>query len=312
MLSSLLLLASSDTTVVEDVTEGASETVENVADSAVDQLQSFGDLFSFFNLSNVLSIGARVLVIVLVLGLAYRGARILVNRAYVARYKVGSVSEESHKQLETSRRMVLSVIFYATIILGVMAVMGIFGFDIRALAASAGIAGAALVFISQNVILDWINGIFILVERQFSVGDYVKIGEYAGEVQSITIRHTVIKTDFNETVSIPNGDINIVVNYTQDPVTEFFDIRLHDATRLDDGKEALLKACTAVNHQFGALLISPCRILGVQGIAGPSVTMRLTFQSKKGDTYPILRALRETCLRELNAVGQGYPQRHEE
>ena len=52
MLSSLLLLASSDTTVVEDVTEGASETVENVADSAVDQLQSFGDLFSFFNLSS--------------------------------------------------------------------------------------------------------------------------------------------------------------------------------------------------------------------------------------------------------------------
>ena len=58
--------------------------------------------------------------------------------------------------------MVLSVIFYATILLGAMAILSIFGFDMRALAASAGIAGAALVFISQNVILDWINGVFIL------------------------------------------------------------------------------------------------------------------------------------------------------
>lgn len=308
MFNDLMLLASSESTVVDDAAEKAAETAESVTDSAVDQLQSFGDLFSFFNLSNLLSIGVRVLVIVLVLGLAYRGARILVNRAYAARYKVGGLSEEGRKQLETSRRMVNSIVFYVTIILGAMAVMGIFGFDIRALAASAGIAGAALVFISQNVILDWINGIFILVERQFSVGDYVKLGEYSGEVQSITIRHTVIKTDFNETVSIPNGDINIVVNYTQDPVTEFFDIRLHDATRLEEGKTALLKACTTVNHQHGALLLSPCRILGVQEIVGSAVIMRLTFQSKKADTYPILRSLREEALKELIAVGQDYKQ----
>ena len=207
------------------------------------------------------------------------------------------------KQLETSRRMVISVIFYAFIIIGVMAILGIFGFDVRALAASAGIAGAALVYISQNVILDWINGIFILVERQFSVGDYVKIAEFCGEVQSITIRHTVIKTDFNETVSIPNGSIKIVVNYTQNPVTEFFDVRIHDASRIDDGKEALNKACAIVNHRFEKEMVQPCRLLGVQEIIGTGLIMRLTFQSTKGDTYAILRALREESTRALSAVG---------
>lgn len=297
-----LLLASSDPSLVDDVADTATETAETVADNAVDQLHMLGDFLSIFNLNNVLSIGVRILVIVIVLGLSYRLVRMLVNRAYEARYKVGRMSEDNMKQLETSRRMVISVIFYAFIIIGVMAILGIFGFDVRALAASAGIAGAALVYISQNVILDWINGIFILVERQFSVGDYVKIAEFCGEVQSITIRHTVIKTDFNETVSIPNGSIKIVVNYTQNPVTEFFDVRIHDASRIDDGKEALNKACAIVNHRFEKEMVQPCRLLGVQEIIGTGLIMRLTFQSTKGDTYAILRALREESTRALSAV----------
>lgn len=297
------LLASSDPDVAGDVADTAAETVETVTDSAIDQLDALGEFFSFFNLNNVLTIGVRVLVIVLVFMLAYRGARMLVNRAYDTRYRISRVSEENRKQLETSRRMVLSVIFYAMLIIGAMAVLGIFGFDMRALATSAGIAGAALVLISQNVILDWINGVFILVERQFSVGDYVKIGEYAGEVQSITIRCTVIKTDFNETVRIPNGDINVVVNYSQEPVTEYFDIRIHDASRLDEGKAVLEGVCALVNKRHADVLVSPCRVLGVQEIIGTGLTMRLTFQSRKSDTYAVLRSLREEGIHALGAVG---------
>lgn len=299
----MTMLASSDPSLVDDVTDSASETAESVADSAVDQLQSFGDLFSFLNINNLLSIGVRVLVIVLVLGIAYRVVRTLINRAFKARMMVGRLSDDSMRQLETTRRMVLSVIFYATILLGAMAILSIFGFDMRALAASAGIAGAALVFISQNVILDWINGVFILVERQFSVGDYVRIGEYSGEVQSITIRHTVIKTDFNETVSIPNGDINIVVNYSQDPVTEFFDVRIHDATRLDEGKELLNRVCAVVNSRHEEQLVEPVHVLGVQEIIGTGAVLRLAFKSSKSATYPILRSLREESIHILSAAG---------
>lgn len=299
----MTMLASSDPSLVDDVTDSASETAESVADSAVDQLQSFGDLFSFLNINNLLSIGVRVLVIVLVLGIAYRVVRTLINRAFKARMMVGRLSDDSMRQLETTRRMVLSVIFYATILLGAMAILSIFGFDMRALAASAGIAGAALVFISQNVILDWINGVFILVERQFSVGDYVRIGEYSGEVQSITIRHTVIKTDFNETVSIPNGDINIVVNYSQDPVTEFFDVRIHDATRLDEGKELLNRVCAVVNSRHEKQLVEPVHVLGVQEIIGTGAVLRLAFKSSKSATYPILRSLREESIHILSAAG---------
>lgn len=297
------LLASSDPSLVDDVADSASETATSVADSAMEQLKSFSALFQMFGLENVLNIAVRLVVIVAVLAIGYRILRMLVNRAYKARYLMGRISEENRKQLETSRRIVLSVLFYSTLIIGAMAALSIFGFDIRALAASAGIAGAALVLISQNVILDWINGLFILVERQFSVGDYVKIGEYYGEVKSITIRHTVIKSDFNETIIIPNGDINVVVNYSQEPVVQFFDVRIHDAARVDEAYAALEEACNTVNARYAAQLAEPCSILGVQEIIGTGLTMRLKFKSTKGDTYAILRSLREESIHALSLRG---------
>ena len=297
------ILASSDTTVVKDVADGAAETAESVADTAIDQLESFSDLFSILKLDNLINIGVRLLVIILVLTISYRVVKYLLNRAYETRRNHGNVSESSIKQLETARHMVQSIIFYSFIVIGLIAIMSIFGFDMRGLATSAGIAGAALVLISQNIILDWISGIFILVERQFNVGDYVKLGDYIGEVQSISIRQTVLKTDYNETVTIPNGGIKIVVNYTKDPVTEYFDIRIHDASRLDEGKQALEAVCAQINLRFDDMLTGPCRVMGVQKIVGTGLVMRLTFQSKKSDTYPILRALREECTRALTAKG---------
>lgn len=297
------ILASSDATVVEEVADGAAETAESVADTAIDQLASFSELFSFFKLENIINIGVRLLVIVLVLTLSYRVVKYLLNRAYETRRNHGNVSESNIKQLETARHMVQSIIFYSFILIGLIAVMSIFGFDMRGLATSAGIAGAALVLISQNIILDWISGVFILVERQFNVGDYVKLGDYTGVVQSISIRQTVLKTDFNETVTIPNGTIKVVLNYTKEPVIEYFDVRIHDASRLDEGKQALEAVCAQVNERFGDMLTSPCRVMGVQDIIGTGLIMRLTFQSIKGDTYPILRALREESTRSLTAIG---------
>lgn len=280
------ILASSDTTVVEEVADGAAETAESVADTAIDQLESFSELFSILKFDNLINIGVRLVVITLVLTLSYRVIKYLLNRAYETRQHHGNVSESNIKQLETARHMVQSIIFYSFILIGLIAVMSIFGFDMRGLATSAGIAGAALVLISQNIILDWISGVFILVERQFNVGDYVKLGDYIGEVQTISIRQTVLKTDFNEAVTIPNGTIKVVVNYTKEPVTEYFDIRIHDAARLDEGKQALDAVCVRVNQRFGDMLTSPCRVMGVQEIVGTGLTMRLTFQSKK--VIPIL------------------------
>jgi len=81
----------------------------------------------------------------------------------------------------------------------------------------AGILAAIVGFASQSAFSNIISGIFLVIFRPFSVGDRVKVGQlYAGDVEDITLRHTVIKDFENRRIVIPNTVISneVIINST--------------------------------------------------------------------------------------------------
>lgn len=74
--------------------------------------------------------------------------------------------------------------------------------------AGAGVIGIIIGFASQSAFSNIISGIFLVIFKPFSVGDMVKIGEHAGTVQDITLRHTVINNFENRRIVIPNSRIS--------------------------------------------------------------------------------------------------------
>ena len=88
-----------------------------------------------------------------------------------------------------------------------------------ALFAGAGVLAAIVGFASQSAFSNIISGIFIVMFRPFSVGDRVKIGQlYQGDVEDITLRHTIIKDFENRRIVIPNSVMNseTIINSTMD------------------------------------------------------------------------------------------------
>ena len=86
-------------------------------------------------------------------------------------------------------------------------------------------------------------------------------------------------------------------------MTQFFDVRIHDAARLDEAQKVLEQVCGNVNVRHAEQLTEPCTVLGVQEIIGTGLTMRLMFKSMKDDTYPILRSLRSESIHLLGEKG---------
>src|SRR6478735_5154927 len=81
----------------------------------------------------------------------------------------------------------------------------------------AGVLAAIVGFASQSAFSNIISGFFLVIFKPFSVGDRVKIGQlYTGDVEDITLRHTVIKDFENKRVIIPNSVIGTetIVNST--------------------------------------------------------------------------------------------------
>ena len=96
----------------------------------------------------------------------------------------------------------------------------------KTLFAGAGIAAAVIGFASQEAFSNIISGVFIVIFKPFSVGDYIKLlsSNQIGVVEDITIRHTVIKSIENRRIVIPNSVISreaIMNSSLKDPRIRF-------------------------------------------------------------------------------------------
>jgi len=105
-----------------------------------------------------------------------------------------------------------NVIIYIIILL---MTLNLFGINIAPILAGAGIIGLAIGFGAQSLVKDFVSGLFILLENQYSVGDKVKIGSFEGEVLKITMRSTILRDEEGKTFYVSNGLIKDVTNFSQ-------------------------------------------------------------------------------------------------
>lgn len=111
-------------------------------------------------------------------------------------------------------KLLQSVLSYLVYFSAIMAILSAVNIQIAGLIAGAGIASVAIAFGAQNLVKDVITGFFIILEDQFSVGDYVKIGTAEGTVMEIGLRTTKLKGNTGELFILPNGSIAEVINYS--------------------------------------------------------------------------------------------------
>lgn len=93
-------------------------------------------------------------------------------------------------------------------------ILTIFGIPTSAVVTSLGLATAGIVLAFQDVLKNFIAGIYLLVERPFTIGDRVKVRDAEGSVEEVDIRTTALKTDAGVIILVPNNIIftEIVTN----------------------------------------------------------------------------------------------------
>ncbi len=83
-------------------------------------------------------------------------------------------------------------------------ILSIFNVNPATLAAVLGSLGLALSLSAQELFKNLVAGVYLLLERPFSVGDEITIGTYTGTVVVIDMRTIILRTAENETVIVPN------------------------------------------------------------------------------------------------------------
>jgi MscS family membrane protein len=91
--------------------------------------------------------------------------------------------------------------------LGLVAVLNELGFQVASLLAGLGIGGIALALAAQKTVENLFGSIAIGVDQPFRVGDFVKVDDVVGTVETIGMRSTRIRTLDRTLVTIPNGKL---------------------------------------------------------------------------------------------------------
>lgn len=117
----------------------------------------------------------------------------------------------------------------AILIIGFIAILSAVGFDVTTWFAALGIGGIALALGAQKTMENFVGSVTLIVDQPIRVGDYCKVGEISGTVESIGMRSTRLRTPSRTVVTIPNGSFssNNIENYAHrdrflfNPVLEF-------------------------------------------------------------------------------------------
>jgi small-conductance mechanosensitive channel len=107
---------------------------------------------------------------------------------------------------------------YLVLFLGFLVILQTVGINLTTLNVLAGAVGIGVGFGLQNVASNFISGLIILFERPVKVGDRIQIDGSDGKVISIGARSTVIRTNDNVSIIMPNSKFisEEVINWTLD------------------------------------------------------------------------------------------------
>jgi small-conductance mechanosensitive channel len=119
---------------------------------------------------------------------------------------------------------IAQIVSNIVLIVGIFIVLDNAGIHLGALAVFAGAVGVGVGFGLQNIASNFISGLVILAERPITIGDRVEVAGIIGQVQHIRARSTVIVTNDNITMIVPNSKFidSPVTNWTYgDPRVRF-------------------------------------------------------------------------------------------
>jgi moderate conductance mechanosensitive channel len=183
--------------------------------------------------------------------------------------------------------------------------LGDLGVNLAPVLASAGVVGIAVGFGAQNLVRDFLAGIFMLLEDQYGVGDVINIGDATGTVEAVSLRTTRLR-DVNGVVwHLRNGALEKVGNESQGWARAVVDVPVPPGLDIADTRQVMEQEAGAMwrERRWRKLMLEKPEVWGVQDISitDSQVVMRVAAKTLPLRQWEVARELRERVKSALDA-----------
>jgi moderate conductance mechanosensitive channel len=259
----------------------------------------------------VIRIGYVVLIAVAIRLVAHRAIRKVTSSA--ARNE-GDGSDRSRTLLFRERRQQRAAALGAILsnaasvtIFGIAAVIivGDMGLNLAPLLASTAVLGVAIGFGAQNLVQDFLAGIFMLLEDQYGVGDVISVDGTTGTVEGVSLRITRLR-DVNGVVwYVRNGTIKTAGNESQGWARAVVDFPVPYHRDIPLVRQTMMQAASAMWQEsvWQEVILEKPEVWGVQELSSEAVLMRVTARTVPLRQWEVQRELMERLKIALDAAG---------
>jgi moderate conductance mechanosensitive channel len=214
------------------------------------------------------------------------------------------VSERRRARAEALGSILRSIASAVIFGIAFMMVLDEVGVNLAPILAGAGIIGLGFGLGAQNLVRDFLAGLFMLFEDQFGVGDTIVIGEVEGIVEGVGLRITTMRDETGVVWYLRNGEVQKLANKSQGWALVMVDMPV-GFVDVDEASEVLRAAATewAASEEWRADVIEPPEVLGVEEVTTDGAVVRTTVKTPAEAQWRVARELRRRLTEALAEAG---------
>ena len=238
----------------------------------------------------------KVLVVLFLLFLTQRLIQFFVSRTQ--RLALRRQDGTRAAQIRTMATIIRATSYSVLGFLAFLQILTLLNINYAPLLASAGILGVGIGLGAQSLFKDVLNGIFILLEDQYNVGEVIKIAGLTGTVEDLTLRLTRLRDGDGTLYVIPNSQVATVSNLSRDYAVASLPVAVDASANPDLVISTLTELADSLREDpaFAQTIIEKPSILGLDKIDGRTLIYPVNLRVRPNQKDGVLRELRKRIV----------------
>ncbi len=204
----------------------------------------------------------------------------------------------TERKAETLNSITNSIMKYVIYFIGICTVLRQLGVSDSSLLVVASAGSVAVGLGAQNIVMDMIEGFFILFEDCYAVGDSVTIQNITGTVEGVTLRSTKIRDAEGNLHIIPNGQLGTITNGTVEYKNSLLEIGVAYEEDIDRVLAVLEDEMSHTTDIEG--IIEPPKVVGLVDLADSAMMIRIVTKCRVKTNFKVSVELRRRIKKRFD------------
>ncbi|MEO7260032.1 MAG: mechanosensitive ion channel family protein [Jatrophihabitantaceae bacterium] len=234
----------------------------------------------------------------------------LTDRAGVLPFweSAGLVNERRKQRADTIGSVLRSAVSFLIFITAFLLVLQVFQISLAPFVAGSSLVGVAVGFGAQNIVKDFLSGMFMMLEDQYGVGDVIDVKEATGAVEAVGLRTTRLRDIEGVAWYVRNGEIVRVGNMSQQYAQVVLDVPVGVGQDVPAALAAIAQAGAELyaDQQWLPCLLAEPEVLGIERLGRDETVLRLVARVRPLEQWRVARELRARIRSKLDSAGVEY------